>query len=252
MCTVTFIPIREGEFIFTSNRDETPSRSATSIISEIRADKRLLYPKDDESNGSWIIVSDSGQLVCILNGAFVRHHRKLPYRLSRGLMAKEFFSYPNAQTFIDTYIFEGIEPFTMIICDKGNLYELRWDGQHKHPKKLNTAQMYLWASATLYDQDMQEKRQHWFREWQNRHKEFNQSNILDFHRYGGEGNPLSDIVMNFNDIVKTTSITSIVSIPEEYQMRFESLETKEVTRHLMPKTNVQTRLSPDRLQQKTQ
>ncbi len=236
MCTVTYIPTLTGDYTFTSNRDEAPNRSAAQITEEQLYGKTLLYPKDEESTGSWIIISDSNQLVCILNGAFERHQRKLPYRLSRGLMAKQFFSYQNAEFFIAEYDFDGIEPFTMIIVDNRILYELRWDEETLHVKKPVPTQMHLWASATLYDAELQRKRQQWFTDWQKQTMCMNQNCILSFHKNGGEGNPMSDVVMNFKDIVKTTSITSIESNHGAFNMRFESLESQEVSTGVMPKT----------------
>ena len=64
----------------------------------------------------------------------------------------------------------------------------------------------------------------------------NQNCILSFHKNGGEGNPTSDVVMNFKDIVRTTSITSIESDHLGFNMRFESLESEEVSTRLMPKS----------------
>ena len=236
MCTVTYIPTLTGDYTFTSNRDEAPKRSAAQITSEDIYGKTLLYPKDEESSGSWIIISDTNQLVCILNGAFVRHERKLPYRLSRGIMAKEFFSYDNAETFIAQFDFDGIEPFTMIIVDQGVLYELKWDSTKLHIKKPERTQMHLWASSTLYDDELQHKRQQWFKEWKDKTMCMNQGCILSFHKNGGEGNPQSDVVMNYKDIVKTTSITSVTSDHGSFEMRFESLENQEVANRTMQKT----------------
>lgn len=236
MCTVTYIPTLTGDYTFTSNRDEAPNRSAAQVTSEEIYGKTLTYPKDEESSGSWIIISDSNQLVCILNGAFTRHERKLPYRLSRGIMAKEFFSYNNAESFIAQFDFSGIEPFTMIIVDQGALYELKWDSIELHVRKPERTQMHLWASATLYNDELQQKRQQWFKEWKDKTMCMNQGCILSFHKNGGEGNPQSDVVMNIKDIVKTTSITSVTSDHGMFEMRFESLENEEISTKKMIKS----------------
>jgi len=197
---------------------------------------KLRNPKDEESSGSWIIISDTNQLVCILNGAFIRHERILPYRLSRGIMAKEFFSYHDAEDFIAKFDFNDIEPFTMIIVDRGILYELKWDSTKLHVKQPERTQMHLWASATLYNDELQHKRQQWFKEWRDKTMCMNQGCILSFHKNGGEGNPQSDVVMNYNDIVRTTSITSITSEYGKFEMRFESLENQGISNRTMLKT----------------
>ena len=151
-------------------------------------------------------------------------------------MAKEFFSYDNAETFIAQFDFDGIEPFTMIIVDQGVLYELKWDSTKLHIKKPERTQMHLWASSTLYDDELQHKRQQWFKEWKDKTMCMNQGCILSFHKNGGEGNPQSDVVMNYKDIVKTTSITSVTSDHGSFEMRFESLENQEVANRTMQKT----------------
>jgi len=205
------------------------------IATKLRTDPQH-NPKDEESSGSWIIISDTNQLVCILNGAFERHERKLPYRLSRGVMAKEFFSYSDADAFIKEFEFDGMEPFTLIIVDGGILYELKWDSNELHVKKPEHTQMHLWASATLYNEELQRKRQQWFKEWKDKTMCMNQGCILSFHKNGGEGNPQSDVVMNYHDLVKTTSITSVISEHGKFEMRFESLENNQVTNRTIAKS----------------
>lgn len=224
MCTVTYIPTSDNSFIFTTNRDEFKQRSATVLIKETNgSSKEILFPQDPKANGTWIAISDYNQLVCILNGAFVKHKHRPPYRISRGVMAKEFFSYRTAELFFDQFNFEGIEPFTMIIFDNGRLYELRWDGNNKHIKEMDTTDAHIWASATLYPKEWQEKRLLWFSEFLESNAVINRNEILDFHKNTGEGNPEYDLVMNRSDVVCTTSITSIVSDSGAMDMRFESL-----------------------------
>ena len=46
MCTVSFIPLQENKFIFTSNRDENPKRAATSLHELDVKEKKLFFPQD--------------------------------------------------------------------------------------------------------------------------------------------------------------------------------------------------------------
>ena len=138
-------------------------------------------------------------------------------------MALEFFSHENAIHFFHHFNFEGMEPFTMVIFDDGNLYELRWDEVKQHVKKLDTNSTHLWASCTLYSQEWQSKRQDWFSDWQEKNTTPNQNNILDFHKHAGEGNPRFDVVMNYKDIVRTTSITSIIKTKQKMDLRYEDM-----------------------------
>ena len=223
MCTVTYIPTGNNTFIFTSNRDEAPKRSATGIVNKTIDGKSLLFPQDAQAKGTWIAISDKNQLVCILNGAFIKHKHVPPYRLSRGIMALDFFNYENAIDFFEQVNFVGIEPFTMIIFDNGALFEFRWDETKKHIKKLETSEQYIWASCTLYNEEWQVKRKKWFSDWNRQNKTIHQNAVLDFHKNGGEGNPNFDVVMNYNNIVRTTSITSIVKREDQIKMRFEDM-----------------------------
>ena len=150
MCTVTYISKDKGGFIFTSNRDEAPKRSATGLVLKKQNGKQILYPKDPQANGTWIAVSGMGQLVCILNGAFVKHKHRPPYRLSRGIMALDFFNYDSLIHFYHAFDFKGIEPFTMIVFDDGKLYEVRWDETEKYIKQKDDSKNHIWASCTLY------------------------------------------------------------------------------------------------------
>lgn len=223
MCTVTYLPKGDDHFLFTSNRDEAPNRNAIGITSEQRGSKTLLFPRDATANGTWIAVSDANQLVCILNGAFVKHKHRPPYRLSRGLMALQFFEYDDAPQFFEEFEFEGMEPFTMIIYDKGKLYDLHWDESDPNIRSLDTTESHIWSSSTLYTPEYQEKREQWFADWKADHPIYTKAGILDFHQHAGEGDPWNDVVMNRMGMIQTVSITSIVKYPEKLEMEYRNL-----------------------------
>lgn len=233
MCTVTYIPKGDHQFILTSNRDEAPGRSATGLVQEEQAGKSLLFPRDPLARGTWIATSNTHQLVCVLNGAFQKHQHRPPYRLSRGIMALQFFSFPDAPSFFQGFDFSGIEPFTMVVYDQGRLYELRWDEQQVHVKALAADEKHIWSSCTLYSELWQEKRRQWFAEWQAQHLDPNQQAILDFHKNGGEGNPAYDVVMNRADIVRTTSISSVQKNWNSVSLRYEDLLSGEVEEQVL-------------------
>ncbi len=223
MCTLTYLPIGENDFFLTQNRDENYLRSPKNISRDQLFDKELIFPRDHAAGGTWIVASNTNQFVCILNGAFDRHQRKAKYRRSRGLMALDFFSFKNVHSFFNRYQFEEMEPFTMISYDNGELVEIRWDGQGKHWKSLDTKAQYIWSSSTLYPSAMQEKRQAWFDTWRNMQTNFDKNIILDFHRNGGEGDPYNDFVMNRMNLVQTVSITCIAKKGQQIQMNYLDL-----------------------------
>merc|ERR1711916_286128 len=78
MCTVTYLPLENNNFIFTSNRDETPLRKTMPPKKYLENGVELTYPKDELAGVTWIGTSEKQRLVCILNGGFENHKRILP------------------------------------------------------------------------------------------------------------------------------------------------------------------------------
>ncbi len=224
MCTVTFIPKGKDHFIFTSNRDEAPDRAADEVKSVLVNQQKIVFPEDKRSGGTWLAISDNNRLICVLNGAFEKHQRKSVYRRSRGLMALDFFSFTDIHHFGKNYMFKGMEPFTVIVYENFQLFELRWDEERLHSKSLNPFRSYIWSSSTLYDRNMRAKRQKWFNGWIRSTTNLSQSNIINLHQRGGEGNPHVDYVMNRNEKVKTVSITSVHKNPQIAGMTFIDLQ----------------------------
>ena len=223
MCTVTYIPKDSRGFILTSNRDEQASRSAKKLIRRKELHQEIIFPQDAKAGGTWIAISSNDKMVCLLNGAFVKHKHQPPYRRSRGLMVLDFFTYLDANTFFAKYEFQGMEPFTMIIYDQGKLIEARWNEEKLHFSTLDIHKSYIWSSATLYSEEVKSKREQWFEHWKNTTPIIDKENILDFHYHAGDGNPYNDVIMNRNGIVQTVSITSIEKGEQFLKMDYQDL-----------------------------
>ena len=110
MCTVTIIPKNNTDFILTSNRDEAPDRIALAPEFYVVNDTKLLFPKDELSGGTWIGISEKNRVICVLNGGFEFHERKANYRMSRGVVAKDFLISEKITETIESYNFEDVEP----------------------------------------------------------------------------------------------------------------------------------------------
>lgn len=233
MCTVTYLPTGINQFLFTSNRDEFAGRSASKLVLEKRFSKKLLYPQDALAKGTWIAISDHDQLVCILNGAFEKHNHTPPYRLSRGLMALDFFRFKDAPDFFQHFDFVGIEPFTMVIYDQGKLFDFRWDERKKYIEQKDASSSHIWASCTLYSTEWQNKRISWFEKWESENPIPTRKSILDFHTNAGEGDLEYDIVMSIGDKVRTTSITSVIKAVNELDLRFENLVDEKLKKSIL-------------------
>ena len=179
MCTVSFIPLPDERFIFTSNRDENPKRAANALHELEVEGKTLFFPQDAQAKGSWFVFSNTNQFVCVLNGAFEPHLSEGLYRLSRGKMALQFFEYADHRDFINTFEFEGMEPFTFIVYDQGTLIELCWDEKELHEKTISRTALHLWSSATLYPPSWQKKRLASLESWMIQ-EERTQTEVMDF------------------------------------------------------------------------
>lgn len=223
MCTVTYIPRGENSFTLTSNRDENAARSPQNISQIEQNGIQLAFPRDTMAGGTWIAVSNNGKVVCLLNGAFDYHKHQPPYKRSRGIMVLDYFTFDKAETFFETYDFEGMEPFTMIIFDQSRLFEFRWDETRKKISPLDLNEKYIWSSSTLYDKEVKTKREKWFEDWLTQRTDFNNPAILDFHKTAGDGDPRNDVIMNRDGLVQTVSITQISKSPSEIELSYYDL-----------------------------
>ncbi|GGB12589.1 NRDE family protein [Puia dinghuensis] len=225
MCTVTFIPAAGG-FYLTSNRDESRSRSV-AIEPQIYSagGDELIYPKDPDAGGSWIVLKDKGVAGVLLNGAFVRHLRILPYRASRGVILLEIMRAPDPLQQFRQMDLKGIEPFTLVLYSTGKLWDCRWDGSRKHSMALNTAKPHIWSSATLYDDRTAKAREQWFEGWLRTTDRIAPDDVLGFHRTAGNGDVRNSLVMNRDGRTFTVSVTSIVMTDEDSRMIHSDLRS---------------------------
>lgn len=229
MCTVTIFPTRNNDFVLTSNRDEAPNRISLEPDFYTIENTNLLFPKDKIAGGTWIGVSEKNRLICVLNGAHNIHKRKDKYRLSRGVVAKDFLIADHIETCIENYNFDDIEPFTIVISDWNSelkFYELIWDGSQKQFTKL-PLEPKIWSSSTLYNPTMKTERLQWFDHYKKDNKLTSES-ILNFHKTAGSNNDDFGVIMN-RGFVKTTSITQVEKVDTNVNMRYESLHNQQIT-----------------------
>tara|TARA_R110002049_G_scaffold280316_1_gene459555 strand:- start:2619 stop:3344 length:726 start_codon:yes stop_codon:yes gene_type:complete len=229
MCTVTIVPLRNNDFVLTSNRDEAPNRNSIAPEFYQVGETKLLYPKDELAGGTWIGISEKNRVVCVLNGGFEWHERKPNYRMSRGVVAKDFMVTDNIVETIESYNFENIEPFTIVVADwNTNLkfYELVWDGSGRHLTDL-PLEPKIWSSSTLYNPTMRQERLQWFENFKSE-KELDSESLLNFHKTAGKTNDDYGVIMN-RGFVKTTSITQVSKTDSTIEMHYESLENDSVS-----------------------
>jgi len=208
MCTVTYIPAGDKTFL-TSNRDERRLRrpALPPAVHRLRTG-RILFPRDAEAGGTWFAVHENGNVLVLLNGAFIPHSSQAPYRRSRGLILLDLAdSESPLQTFRDLPL-QGIEPFTLVLLEKGRLYACRWDGQEKKEEQPDPSLPHIWSSVTLYTPEVIDQRRGWFETWLLENPTPLQDDVLQLHTRTGD-DPRNDLRMDRDGRLLTLSITSL-------------------------------------------
>ena len=142
------------------------------------------------------------------------------------------FGYSRAADFAGQYDFEGIEPFTCLLFEAGEVLEFRWDGETGHLAEKDPEQAHFWCSATLYPPEMQALRRKVFENFltglDRAPDEKNApENLFRLHLEGKVGDPENDFVMNRQGRVRTVSITQVIRRGEDFKMRYEDLLKEE-------------------------
>jgi hypothetical protein len=234
MCALTFLPKPNQDWIITSNRDEGVARKPALPPQIMHTGKyQVLCPVDGEAGGTWFAQTSNGRTVALLNGAFIKHAHRPPYKKSRGKMLLESLEHASLPDFASRFDFRGIEPFTLVSFERMNepaIHELRWDGVMQHTKTMLATEPMMWSSATLYDDAMRALRNSWFTNWVEQNPEFTLVAIREFHHFGGAEDETVNLVMNRPNGVRTVSITSLVVSTSEATMIHEDLLTGKLSR----------------------
>ena len=223
MCTVSFIYKGGKDFMLISNRDEGVNRKTIPPKKYEENGVSIVSPKDEVAGGTWIGASSKNRLLCLLNGAFVKHTRRSSYKKSRGIVVKELLAIDDVFSEINEYDFNNIEPFTLLIVDWNmdlKLIELIWDGEKAQITDL-PLEPKIWSSSTLYNTEMKAFRQQWFKEYLSQNGSSSEE-LLYFHEYYGVGDPMLDLKID-RGLLKTVSITMYEKIEEEMQVVYKDL-----------------------------
>jgi len=224
MCTVTYLPLGNNDFILTSNRDEQPSRKTIPPKEYVEDGVLLTYPKDVLAGGTWIGLSSKDRLVCLLNGGFEPYAREVSYRMSRGVIVKALLKSDDVVRAVSDFDFKGIAPFTIVLIDWNSVlvaYELVWDGKTKHFIELKQEPK-IWSSATLYTHKEKLLRKTWFHAWMGNQEQFTQENTLKFHHNTDLGTLENSLKMK-RSYVQTVSITSVKKTALKVNMAYYNL-----------------------------
>lgn len=223
MCTVTFVHSND-KIIITSNRDEQVLRPNAIEPKNYKINnKNLIYPKDPKAGGTWYVVDENGTVLVLLNGADEKHQVLGNYRKSRGLIVLDIISSFSPIKAWEEINLDNIEPFTLVLFESSNLYQLRWNGSKKDKLVLDINQNYIWSSTTLYPKEVRENRARWFSEYMNSKTDFSEEDMFHFHRYTENENSENGLVINRNDFLKTLSITQTIIENKEARIKHYDL-----------------------------
>ncbi|MBD3630615.1 NRDE family protein [Cyclobacterium sp.] len=208
MCTVSYIPLPHG-YVLTSSRDETFRRETFPPLSYRHAGKKIMYPRDLRSGGTWIAACMDETVACLLNGAFEKHEKKSTQVVSRGKMLLESLEYKDFEKFIESFDFHQVEPFTLLMIKARSFFELKWDGNSTFLNTLSKDKPKIWSSPTLYTEEQRIKREKWFYQWimeKSAHPDFD---MMGFHSSCHGKDSTYDILMRRDEGMQTVSITQI-------------------------------------------
>jgi hypothetical protein len=222
MCTVTFIPTKEG-CIITSNRDEKITRERALPPTEYHIEgKKIIFPKDPKAGGTWVAHSET-KIVVLLNGAQEKHIPKSNYRKSRGLVVLELISAENSLEYWKTADLTDIEPFTIVLYENNKLVQLQWNEVEKTEKVIDEKQFHIWSSSTLYSKEIRKQRKVWFTNFIKENNQPSSEEILHFHQFTESENKEFGLQINRNDVLKTISITQCKVTQDKIEMRYLDL-----------------------------
>lgn len=234
MCTVTYI--RTGnEIILTANRDELTSRAAALPPRKyLIRKKKVIYPEDPVSNGSWFAVDEYGNSAIVLNGADEKHLAAPPYLKSRGLILTDLIGRASPLGHWAAIDLRGIEPFTIILSEQNNLYQLSWNGSAKMQLGKDPRKDHIWSSATLYDAGARAQRRQWLNDFRLGKEVLSGDDMLYFHRNTRSVDKVNGLMMNRDNHLRTLSITQARITPGMVDVHYFQVMPEETHLISMP------------------
>jgi len=231
MCTVTIAPLEGSRsFVLTSNRDEAPGRETLAPKLYTEEGLKMMFPKDVLAGGTWLGVSERKRVICLLNGGFEKHLRKLPYGKSRGVVVKDLLAAEKFSEAAKAYELSEVEPFTIVAADwqqELSFSEFVWDGTQKHFQNL-PLKPHIWSSSPLYSAEMKQLREEWFKKLQEE-RELTPEALLNFHFSAGKGDMNQGVIMD-RGFIKTKSVSQVILSKGKINFFYRDLATEEVSK----------------------
>ncbi len=228
MCTVSFV-YANNSFLLTSNRDEKITRPSAIEPKIYQSDsKKIIYPKDAKAGGTWFVVDEFGNAIILLNGGKTKHQVKEKYRLSRGVIVLDLMASNEILSTWKTIDLTDIEPFTLLVLENKEPYQLQWSGEEKSTVQLDRNQTYIWSSSTLYTPDIQQQRADWFFHFMNENQDISAEKMRFFHKNTEPKDTKNGLIINRDNLYKTLSVTqTIISEDSIFVSHSDLIQDKE-------------------------
>lgn len=227
MCTVSFVN-HNNKIIITSNRDEKIIRpSAIPPKNYLINDKNIFFPKDKKANGTWFAADETGSIIVLLNGALEKHIQKNTYKKSRGLILLDLISSKSILNNWSEIDLENIEPFTLVVFENNELYQLQWNELEKSTIHLDKFEKHIWSSSTLYSSEIRKVRKQWFVDFIAKNEILSEDKMIDFHSNTESENKEFGLQINRGNLMKTVSISQAIIQKNKICFQYNDLISNE-------------------------
>src|SRR6185312_4596435 len=153
MCTVSFLPLKQG-FFLAMNRDERKTRPRALPPRRHKTGARVsLYPSE-RSGGTWIGVNDSGMVLALINW-YAKPQRDRSLCLSRGIVIPELLAANDLKEMsaaLKNLPLTRLNPFRLVAISarERRIREWRWNGTSLTSRRLSWMRRHWFSSG--YDE----------------------------------------------------------------------------------------------------
>jgi len=217
MCTLTILRDDHGVRV-TMNRDERRDRFEGGLQSQVNAKRKIYYPEDKSSGGTWLGINDSGVILCLLN----RYDCVAdPEKPSRGEIVPAALSNGSARE-VNTWLnkefdYSRYNPFTLMLVTQFSTLRIDWTGTELLREALSVDST-MATSSSVDTHEVIRYRQNQFLDWQEQGAP-EQKKIPSFH-FQQDKNDTSCSVLMARDSTHTKSITQITLADTEARIAY--------------------------------
>lgn len=154
MCTVTYLPFSNGDYLLTQNRDVGYHRQRALPPKE-REYKgiKLIYPVDPQGGGTWNALSETHH-ACLLNGADYDYYPDFNAPKSRGSLCLDVLI--SGENFLREEDLRQYDDFTLLYFTRDQsekILEFRWNGEELITEMKDPMKPQIWISRGLYSRE---------------------------------------------------------------------------------------------------